>query len=146
MPLEEAKINAQRIVEEAWNKGNLEILDDIDDTLYVHHVPPFPDMEGIEAVKRFIVDCRNAYPDLQITIDEIVVEDNTVITRWTYQGTQTGPSPMLGIAPTGKKILFSGCNVSHWVVDKIVEEWQYADFLGLLQQLGVVPQMPPDKE
>jgi predicted ester cyclase len=120
-------------------------LDDIYAARYVRHIPPFPDIKGLDALKQFIVDCRNAYPDLQITHDEIVAEGNTLVIRWTYQGTQTGPSPMLGIAPTGKKILFSGCTVCHLMDDKTVEEWQYTDMLGLLQQLGAVPSMTPDK-
>ncbi len=94
---------------------------------------------AIETAKQFIAASRNSYPDLQVTVDEIIVEANTVVTRWTFQGTQKGESPSTGASPTGKKITFSGCTVGHFMDDKIVEEWEYGDYLGLSQQLGIVP-------
>jgi predicted ester cyclase len=136
---EEIKANARRIIDEAWNKGNLEVWDEIYTADYVRHKSPFPDIEGSEAAKQFIVDCRTAYPDFQLTIDEIIAEGNTIVTRWTYQGTQTSQSPTTGASPTGKKVTFSGCTVGHYMGDKIVEEWEYGDYLGLSQQLGIVP-------
>ena len=139
--LEERKAYARRVVDEAYNKGNLDVLDEHHVADYVYHIPPNPDIEGLEAYKQFITDLRNGYPDLQLTIDEIIVEGDIVAIRWTLQGTHTGQSPTLGIPPTGKKVTFTGCAVTHWVDDKIVEEWNYADHLGLMQQLGfnIVP-------
>jgi len=51
----------------------------------------------------------------------------------------TGQSPTLPIPPTGVEVTLVGCNVSHWANGKIIEEWEFSDYLGLLTQLGVIP-------
>jgi predicted ester cyclase len=50
-------------------------------------------------------------------------------------------SPTLSIPPTGKQIKMSGCSVYHWRDNRIFEQWEYSDMLGLLQQLGMIPAM-----
>jgi len=76
---------------------------------------------------------------LQSTIHELVVEGDTVVAHWTWQAIHTGTSPALGIPPTGKQIQFSGCSIYRFKDDQIVEQWEYGDMLGMLQQLGVIP-------
>jgi predicted ester cyclase len=88
---------------------------------------------------RFVTTWRTAFPDLQFTIEDHIAEGNKVATRVTLRGTHSGR--YLDIAPTGKKITVSGMTISHVVDGKIVEIWITRDDLGLLQQLGVVPQM-----
>ena len=134
--LEEHKAFARQEIDEAWNKGNLDVLDEHYAADFILHMPPNPDIEGLEAYKQFIEGMRSGYPDLQMTIDEIIDEGDIGSMRYTFQGTQTGQSPTLGIPPTGKKVTFTGCSVSHWVDGKIVESWNYVDYLGLMQQLG----------
>ena len=141
MSTEELKATIRRVNDEAFNKGNLDVVDEYYAADFVRHKPPFPDIEGLEAYKQFVADCRTSYPDVQLTIDEIIVEGDTTATRWTYRGTQTGQSPTTGAPPTGKQVAFTGCSVGHWVEGKVVEEWENGDYLSLLQQLGVVP--PP---
>jgi len=138
---EEYKAYAHREIDEAYNKGNLDVLDEHYAADFIYHIPPQPDIEGLEAYKEFIAGNRIGYPDIQITIDDIITEGDKVVTRWTYQGTHTGQSPTLGIPPTGKKVIFTGCSVTHWRDGKIVETWNYVDYLGLMQQLGfnIVP-------
>lgn len=139
--VEELKNMAHRDIEEAWNKGNFDVLDDFYVTDFVYHIPPYPDIKGLEGYKKYISSIRSSYPDVQITIDEIIVEGDIGAFRWTYQGTQTGESPTLGIPPTGKQVTFTGCAVFHSVDGKFVETWNYADWVGLMQQLGfkIVP-------
>ena len=139
--LEEHKAYAQREIDEAYNKGNLDVLDEHYATDFIYHIPPQPDIEGLEAYKKFVAGNRSGYPDIQITIEEIFAEGEIVAMRWTYRGTHTGDSPTLGIPPTGKKVTFTGCTVTHWMDGKIVEVWNYVDYLGLIQQLGfkIVP-------
>jgi predicted ester cyclase len=141
MSTDELKAVTRQIVEEAWNRGNLTIFDKYYTPGYVRHKPPFPDIDGLQAAKQFIADSRSSYPDLHVTVHEVIAEGNKVVSRWTFEGTQVGQSPTTGVSATGKKIAFSGCNVAHWENDKIVEEWEYSDWLVLLQQFGVVP--PP---
>ena len=105
---------------------------------YVRHKPPFPDIDGLAAAKKFVAESRKSYPDQYVTIHEVIVEGNKVVSRWTFEGTQLGESPTTHVSGTGKKIAFNGCNVAHWENGKIVEEWEHSDWLILLHQFGVV--------
>ncbi|RME73802.1 MAG: ester cyclase [Chloroflexi bacterium] len=141
MSPEQLKLNVRRIIEEAWNQGKFEVMDELYASNYVRHKPPFPDIVGKAEAKKFVSDSRASYPDQHVTIHEQIAEGNKVVTRWTFKGTQTGVSPTTGLPPTGKFITFSGCNVTHWENGQIVEEWEYSDWLVLLQQFGVVPEL-----
>lgn len=145
---EEIKANVHQVIDEAWNKGNLDILDNLYDANMVYHAPPFPDIVGLEAYKQFIKDNRTSYPDLVFTIQELIVEGNTGAMLWTYTGTQEGGSPVLGIPPTGKHVIFKGCTFFHNVDGKTVEVWSYVGWLGLMKQLGFTftPPQPPKPE
>jgi len=145
---EELKEIARRVIEEAWNQGKMDVLDEQYATDYVYHRTPFPDIVGLEAFKQYITDNRSSYSDLHITIEEMIVEGNVVAMRGTYSGTQTGASPTLGIPATGKQITFKWCAVSHRVNGKTVEDWNYVDWLGFMKQLGftIAPPQPPEKE
>jgi predicted ester cyclase len=76
---------------------------------------------------------------MKMTIDEMVVEGSTVAMRYTSRGTHSGPTPTLGIPPTGAKTTTAHCTFVHFKEGKIVKQWDLEDTLGLLQQLGVVP-------
>jgi predicted ester cyclase len=141
MSVEKLKATTYQIVEEVWNQGKVSVLDEIYAPNYVRHKPPFPDINGLEAAKQFIRDSRTSYPDVYVTLDEVIVAENRAVTRWTFQGTQKGQSPTTGVSPTGKQVTFTGCNVAHWANGQIVEEWEYSDWLVFLQQLGVVPEL-----
>ncbi|NIM11618.1 MAG: DUF4440 domain-containing protein [Candidatus Aminicenantes bacterium] len=142
---EKMKTAGRRIIEEAWNKGNFDVLDEFLAADYVYHIPPLPDVKGIEAYKQRIKEYRSAYPDLQITINEIIVEGDISALRWTLKGTHTGQFPSIPIPPTGKQVEFTGCDLAYWKDGKIVEDWNHADFLGYMQQLGF-KLIPPQKE
>ena len=145
MQAEELKAAINLIIEEAYNKGNLEVLDEHVASDFVYHIVPYPDIEGLEARKQFIKDIRSAYPDLKLTVEEMIVEGETLAFRWTFQGTHTGQSPILDIAPTGKQVTQTGCSLVHWAEGKVVEVWGYLDHLGLLHQLGF-ELVPPQEE
>jgi steroid delta-isomerase-like uncharacterized protein len=136
---EELKTKISRLIDECWNQGNLDALDELYSTDIVRHKPPYQAIFGLAALKRFTADTRRSYPDLQLRIDEAAIAENITTLRWTFQGTLTGQSPTTGVPGTGKHVSFTGCSISHWMDGKIVEEWEHADYLGLLQQLGVLP-------
>lgn len=126
---------------EAWNTGNLDLLDEVFATSVVYHVPPFPDLMGLEAHKQFIASARITYPDFNLTIDEIIVQGNTTAMRWIWRGTFAGPSPSIPVPPTGKPGVSLGAHITHWKDGKVVETWHIGDWLGLLIQHGVIPPM-----
>ena len=126
---EELKAGIRRVTEEGWNKGNVDVLDDHYATDVVLRRSPYPDVEGLEGLKKLIAGFRSSFPDLQITIEEIIVEGETSAARYTFRGTHK---------EQGKQVVFPGCVVSRRVDGKTVEEWFIWDDLGLHQQLGSV--------
>jgi predicted ester cyclase len=131
----------QRIYDEAFNKGNVDELNEIIAEDYIRRQPPYADVKGIEGYKQFISDVRKGYSGFSITLEEIIVAGDTSVVRVVLSGKHTGQTPTVQAPPTGKQVAMNGCTVSHWKDGKIVEEWAYNDYLGLTQQFGVVP--PP---
>ncbi len=142
---EELREIVLRVIEEAWNQGKMEVLDEHFAPEYVYHHFPFPDVEGVEAYKQYIADTRNSYPDFKLTVEEIIIKGDIAVVRGTFSGTNTGELPTLGIPATGKQVTFKWCSVSHRANGKTAEEWNYVDYLGLMQQLGftLTPPQPP---
>jgi steroid delta-isomerase-like uncharacterized protein len=94
-------------------------------------------IQGYPAYKQFISMYFTAFPDLHITIEDIIAEGDTVVVRTTFHGTHNGD--LMGIAPTGKQATTTGMSIFRVANGKAVEQWANSDDLGLLQQLGVVP-------
>ncbi len=106
---------------------------------YVSHKPPFPDTVGLEAVKQSIAATRPAYSDIRGDYTDWVAEGDTIAYRYTMRMKHTGTSPAFPVPPTGKEVTLQGCVVVHVKDGKVIEEWEYSDYLGFLMQLGVVP-------
>jgi steroid delta-isomerase-like uncharacterized protein len=129
----------RRLGVEPW-EGNTGVIDELVATDYVGHDPSQPeDQRGPEAIREFIATYLTAFPDGRITIDEQLAEGELVATRWTGRGTQEGE--LMGIPPTGKKVTVAGITISRVKNGKVAEEWTNWDTLGMLQQLGVVPEL-----
>jgi steroid delta-isomerase-like uncharacterized protein len=128
----------RRLGIEPW-EGNVGVIDELVSTDYIGHDPAQPDMHGPEGVKAFITTYLSAFPDGSITIDDQLAEGDLVATRWTGRGTHNGE--LMGIPPSGKQVTVNGITISRLKDGRVVEEWQNWDTLGLLQQLGVVPDM-----
>ncbi len=120
---------------EAWNTGNVDLLDDICDVNYVRRMSPASrsGADGLESLKTVITGFRTAYPDFHVTIVEIIYLKNKVISRYTFSGTNTGPGT---ISPTGKKYSGTGISISNFKNGKAVEEWAEVDNLNTMLQLG----------
>ncbi|MFH1293650.1 MAG: ester cyclase [Pseudomonadota bacterium] len=137
---EESRAMTRRLIDEV-NKGNLDVLDEYYTSDFILHQPPFPDIRGLAVFKRFQANMRTSFPDVQWTIDEMISEGDQGAVRITWRGTNTGQSKFLPFPPTGKQVTWSGCVVSRMAGGKIIESWNYADNLGLMQQLGIIPPM-----
>jgi len=132
----ENKALVRRLLEEIWNKGNLSVADQIFATNYVHHDPSTPGFGlGPESEKKRATLYRTAFPDLQLTIEDLVAEVDRVVTRWTARGTHRGE--LRDIAPTGKQFTVSGISIVRISGGKLVEGWVSWDAQGLMEQLGV---------
>jgi len=142
---EDIKSKFHRVVDAAWTKGDLDALDELHSAEYTEHHAPFPDVEGLDAFKQMVAGARTTYPDFHITIHELIQEGDKLAARWSWTGTHLGQTRQLSIPPTGKQITLTGSHILLIENDKLVEGWQFADDLGLLQQLGLTPQ-PTAKE
>ena len=140
MSTEENKAIVRRVYEEAINRGNMAVVDELVSPDYVAHDPGFPQpVRGPEGLKQYFLVFRTAFPDLHLTIEDIIAEGDTVVVRHTARGTHQGD--LMGMPPTGKQETVTGIAIHRLVNGKFVESWVNAGSLGLMQQLGVIPSM-----
>lgn len=136
---EELVIKVRRVYEEAYNKGNLDALNDLIDANYLRHQPPMKKVQGLAAFKAFITEVRAAYPNLDMVLDEVFSAGDKTVVRLTLKGKNSGKIPTLRTPPTDRDVAMPGCVISTWKNGKIIEEWVYNDYLGLAYQIGVMP-------
>jgi steroid delta-isomerase-like uncharacterized protein len=141
---ENNKAIVRRLIEEFWNKGNLSLADQFFAPFYTHHDASTPDFgQGPESERKRATLYRTAFPDLRLTVEDLIAENEMVTARWSCRGTHNGD--LNGIAPTGKQINISGVTILRFSNGKMVEGYVNWDALGLMQQLGVVPQLAQAK-
>jgi steroid delta-isomerase-like uncharacterized protein len=130
----------RRLFGEVWSKNNTTLVDELLAPTYSHHDASTPDVgPGPEGYKKIVATYRGAFPDLRFTCDDLVAEGEKVTARWTCRGTHKGD--LNGIKPTGREVTISGISICDFAGGKVAEEWVNWDALGMLQQLGVVPQL-----
>jgi steroid delta-isomerase-like uncharacterized protein len=96
------------------------------------------DVRGIDEFKAFLASYRRAFPDARSTVEDQVAEADKVVTRWRARGTHQGE---LGpIAPTGRAYRMDGVTIERIAGGRIAEVWVARDELGLLRQLGLLPE------
>lgn len=135
------KQSMQKLIEEAYNNGNFDILDELVDPGYLRYQPPMKKVSGLADYKTFIEEVRNAYSNFNMEIEEILMDGNKTVVRIILSGKHTGKTPTIQAPPTGREVAMKGCTVSTWKDGKVVEEWVYNDYMGLTQQFGVMPLM-----
>ncbi|WP_076430108.1 ester cyclase [Haladaptatus litoreus] len=127
----------RQFVEQAFNNGNLDAVDEYVAEDFVRHDPAAEDVRGRDGYKNFVEMNRTAFPDYHETIESIVDEDDTVMYRWTMHGTQEGE--IMGVEPTGNEVDITGMVEMRLEDGKITEMWGNFDALGMLQQLDAIP-------
>jgi steroid delta-isomerase-like uncharacterized protein len=122
---------------EVWSSGDLEGLDSLVAPDVVHHDPYDPHAaDGLEGLKRSIAMNRDAFPDLELTIEDQVAEGDRVATRWT--ATMTHEGQLGGMAATGRRVTLTGITIERFENGKVVEAWRSMDMLGLRQSIGSI--------
>ena len=142
MSTEENKAVVRRAYEE-FNKGKQAAIAAMVE-LYaapdyvVHGTGVFPDMD-LAGAKQLTTAFWAAFPDMHVVVEDMIAEGDKVAYRFTLRATHQGE--FLGIPPTGKAVTVTGIYISRFAGGKCVEDWCSFDNLGLLQQLGAIPQM-----
>lgn len=133
---EDALAVVDRVRSEVYNDGNFAVMPEIFSEDYVHGSANGPDAIGIEAGAQRIGTFVTAFPDLEWTFDEVVVDGNHVSARWTTRGMHNGE--LAGFAPTGKPVAFNGISLFTVQCGKVVEFQTEMDAAGMLEQVGAV--------
>ena len=115
---------------------NPDILEEVYAPDVVWHDPD-RDIQGLEEARQFISMFKSAFPDMSATIEDVIAEDDKVLTRVTFRGTHQGETEEFG-PPTGRQVEGGGLSLHRIEGGKIVEEWNSYDNLSLMQQLGPV--------
>ncbi len=137
---EENKAVLRREVEELYNHtGNLDVVEELFSSDYVSHEPTSGEVRGIEGARQFAATFREAFPDLENTIEDMVAEADKVTMRFRGSGTHLGETEAFG-PPTGRRMEITGITIKRLTDGKIVEAWTNFDALGMMQQLGLVPE------
>lgn len=134
---DETRALIRHFYDEAWNKNNLAVYDEVVHDDFIDHRPSPGLPPGREGFKQLNVILHSAFPDMQVTIDDAIVEGDKVSARWTSKGTHTGD--LWGIPPTGRKVDFTATVTYRLQDGKLIEGWINRDDLELMRQLGVIP-------
>ncbi len=131
----------RRLIDEAWNQGKMDVVDELMADNFIHHDPTDPSRQSREDYKRWVTETRNALPDFKVTIDDMFSSGEQVATRWTVHGTHQGElvSPMGNIPASGNHVTINGITIGRFQDGKMVEDWHHADTLGFMMQLGAIP-------
>jgi steroid delta-isomerase-like uncharacterized protein len=130
------KMLVQNVIEEIYNKGNLNLADEIVTNQYVPHDSTLNAGTGAMGLKNHATTLRTAFPDLHLNIEEIHSDGDTVITRLTARGTHNGN--FLDVPATGRSIKTTGILISHVKNGKLADSFMNWDALGVMQQIGAV--------
>ena len=138
MSAEKNKAIVSRYREQVFNEGDLAAVGQYLAPDYVRHDPGTPaEVRGPDGVKQLGAAFRTGFPDIHLTAQDEIAEGDKVVQRLTCTGTHKGV--FMGIPPTGKQIAVTVIEIFRLVDGKIAEQWVEADYLGLMQQLGVIP-------
>ena len=126
----------RRLIEEVLNRGQTGLLTELVAVDHIGH-DPFGDHYGPDGTRIVVAEYRSAFPDLAVTIEDLVAARDTVSWRFNLRGTHAGS--FMGIPPTGRVVTTPGIAIAHLVGGKVAESWVSLDALGLLRQVGNAP-------
>jgi steroid delta-isomerase-like uncharacterized protein len=132
-------VTVGRYFSDLWSKGDLTVAEEIFDPDFRDHDPNSPWVKpGRDGMIELVVAYRTAFPDLTFTVERQVEAGDQVVSYWKAYGTHNGEA--LGLAPTGKSAEVEGISLLTLRNGKLVEQVVAWDGLGLMRQLGVLPE------
>ncbi len=115
---------------EAINRGNVEGFMSGFAPTCIFHDKPSGGITTYEGARQGAVSSFKNFPDLYITLEDMIVQGEKVVVRYTYSATHP---------PTGKKVTWTGISILHFVDGKVVEDWANTDMLSFMQQIAAIP-------
>jgi len=134
---EDNKAVIRRLIEEVYNEGNLDVVDELVAPEIFNHAAVPEHQHGIDGIKHVMEWVREFSSDVHYDMDDIIAEGEKVAVRMTHSGTHTGT--VRGTPPTGKRF---SVDYVHWFRlpdGKVAELWAVRDDLTRLEQLGLIP-------
>ena len=135
--LDNNKEIARRFIQ-AWSAGGLEVVDELvapNFTVFYSHFPA--PVQGAEGFKAILAQTYSSFPDIQVTVNEVIGEGDQVVVHWTYRGTHQH-GEVLGARPTGKQVQVAGMTIYRIRNDKVLEERGVVDNFSLAVQIGAI--------
>ena len=126
----------RRVIEQAMNRGDLIVAEELIASNYVYHEATAGEKRGREGFRHLVITYRTAFPSMRLTVNQQIAEGDWVATRWTATSTKRGK--LFGTPPTNGPVTVEGIVFSRIVDGKIAEEFECYDALGMFRQLGAV--------
>ena len=136
---QENKALTERWFEEVWNKGRAEAIREmVTEDLVVHGLSDAKGeaIKGVKEFDRFHFQFVNAFPNIQVEVEDLIAEGDKVAARCTVRAKHTGDA--LGVVPTNTDVDFTGIAIVRISGGKIVEAWNNFDFMKMNRQLGII--------
>jgi steroid delta-isomerase-like uncharacterized protein len=141
MAYEQNKAIARRFIQELFNEGKVDEAKNFVTPDIIYH--GLEELRGLEDFKKWIIEDRKTFPDLEVTIVEDMAEGNNVAVRWTLKATHEGD--FAGLPASHKKFEAHGAEIFHFENNKIKEAWTIFDALAPALRLGVVEMVQPEQ-
>ncbi|HEX9116462.1 MAG TPA: ester cyclase [Anaerolineae bacterium] len=140
MSTEQNKTLVRRYLEQGWGSGDLSVLRDVVSQDFCDENPAPGQPCGFEGQEWAIRTFRQGLSNISLRVDDLFGQDDRVVDRWTFSGTQTGE--FMGLPATGRKFTMNGIDECRIENGKIAEVWHVEDILGMMRQLGAAPAPP----
>ena len=137
MPTDRTESLIYRIFDQAFNQGNLSVVDELLSPDHLAHNTFGGAPNGPGGLKWLIAMFHSAFPDLHCTVEDEIREGDQFAARWTLRGTHRGS--FLDTPATGRPVEAQGIIFGRTENGRIAEDWTLFDQMGVLQQLGLVP-------
>ncbi|UCC16301.1 MAG: ester cyclase [Dehalococcoidales bacterium] len=137
MSLEENKKALQRLINEAWNNGNLQAVEELVSQKFSYKDTLGNEFKGIDGYSRMVSNWRKAFPDCHYAHDLIIGEGDWISVIVSFTGTFTGE--LAKFQPNGKSVSWRTSGYYRWINGKLEEFIQFADYLNAYRQLGIIP-------
>jgi predicted ester cyclase len=134
----------RRYVEEFVDRSNFDLSEEIFAPNFVRYDAGPDQVSRVEDLKHFFAMLHSGFPGFQSTIEDLLSEGDKVALRFTFRGVHQGE--FMGIAPTGKEVTMSGIDILRIADGKLVEMWNQEDVLGMMRQLGAIPEPHQSEE